>query len=189
MRITHLVATGIMGIMLATSACSQSAGGDGRIRKEDVGTLAGGAGGALLGAQFGKGSGNVAAIAAGTLKGDLAVDDREQRVVAAALDVVSRMELGTALTHENRSARHQLTAEGLDAQVLRIAVAAVSRTAQSFFMSHVLPSLRVDRRDQAESLGRTAVRRRLPVSVKDATQRRSTACRVHKSGHAARAYS
>ena len=44
--------------------------------------------------------------------------------------------------------------------------------------------VRVDRRDQAESLWRMALRRRLPVSVKEATQRRVRRAADLKSNHA-----
>jgi predicted nucleic acid-binding protein len=44
--------------------------------------------------------------------------------------------------------------------------------------------VRVNRREQAESLWRMAVRRRLPVSVKDATQRRVRRAAELKSNHA-----
>lgn len=44
--------------------------------------------------------------------------------------------------------------------------------------------VRVDRREQAESLWRMALRRRLPVSVKEATQRRVRRAAELKSNHA-----
>jgi uncharacterized protein len=44
--------------------------------------------------------------------------------------------------------------------------------------------VRVDRREQAESLWRMALRRRLPVSVKEATQRRVRRAADLKSKHA-----
>jgi predicted nucleic acid-binding protein len=44
--------------------------------------------------------------------------------------------------------------------------------------------VRVNRREQAESLWRMALRRRLPVSVKDATQRRVRRAAELKSSHA-----
>lgn len=44
--------------------------------------------------------------------------------------------------------------------------------------------VRVDRREQAESLWRMALRRRLPVSVKEATQRRVRRAADLKSNHA-----
>jgi predicted nucleic acid-binding protein len=43
--------------------------------------------------------------------------------------------------------------------------------------------VRVDRREQAESLWRMALRRRLPVSVKEATQRRVRRAAELKSNH------
>jgi uncharacterized protein len=44
--------------------------------------------------------------------------------------------------------------------------------------------VQVDRREQAESLWRMALRRRLPVSVKEATQRRVRRAAALKSNHA-----
>jgi predicted nucleic acid-binding protein len=44
--------------------------------------------------------------------------------------------------------------------------------------------VRVDRREQAESLWRMAIRRQLPVSVKEATQRRVRRAAELKSNHA-----
>ena len=68
----HLVAIGCIAAIAATTACSQNGGADGGIRKQDLGTLIGGAGGAAVGSQFGNGNGRVAMIAAGTLLGAFA---------------------------------------------------------------------------------------------------------------------
>lgn len=72
MRFKHLITTGLIISVAAVSACSQNGGRDGGIKKSDIGTLLGGAGGAALGSQFGKGNGRVAMIAAGTLLGAFA---------------------------------------------------------------------------------------------------------------------
>lgn len=72
MQIKHFVTTGMIIAVAAVSACSQNGGADGGIKKSDIGTLLGGAGGAALGSQFGKGNGRVAMIAAGTLLGAFA---------------------------------------------------------------------------------------------------------------------
>src|SRR6187431_3232010 len=50
----------------------------------------------------------------------------EQGVILPAADVQARAEPATALTHENRAARHDVAVETLDSQPLRIAVAAVA---------------------------------------------------------------
>ncbi|NDF12786.1 MAG: glycine zipper 2TM domain-containing protein [Proteobacteria bacterium] len=73
MRIQKFVVAGIMSSLLLTSACAQHGGdfrsGDGVVNKEQVGTLAGAVGGAWIGSNVGKGKGNIAAIAGGTLLG------------------------------------------------------------------------------------------------------------------------
>src|SRR5262245_40136932 len=55
-----------------------------------------------------------------------AVDFGEQRVVAAHADVRSGMTLRPALAHENVAGHHLLPAIALDAEHLRVAVAAVA---------------------------------------------------------------
>ena len=61
------------------------------------------------------------------LKFDLAVDQGEERVIAAAADIKTGVELRAALANDDRSRSHNLPAICLDATVLRIAVSAVSR--------------------------------------------------------------
>src|ERR1700690_4458991 len=55
---------------------------------------------------------------------DDAGDLREQRVVLAETDVFARLELRAALPYDDRSGGNQLSAETLDAQPLRIRIAA-----------------------------------------------------------------
>ena len=62
-----------------------------------------------------------------------AVDLGEERVVLAEPDVQARTEPAPALTHEDRSAGHDVAVEALDAEPLRVAVAPVTGTALSFF--------------------------------------------------------
>lgn len=64
MTIKKIVITGVVGIMLASSAMPSYAN-DGNL----IGTLLGAGGGAAIGSQFGKGNGKVASIAVGTLIG------------------------------------------------------------------------------------------------------------------------
>lgn len=68
----------LIGLLMASmvTACAQQGGGGGFMTREDggvsragVGTLAGGAAGAIAGSNIGKGKGNIAAIAIGTLLG------------------------------------------------------------------------------------------------------------------------
>lgn len=51
---------------------------------------------------------------------------REKREIAAAANILARMELRPALTHENRSRLNQLTVKPLYATALRITVTTVS---------------------------------------------------------------
>ena len=64
-----IAATVAGALVFSTVACSQNAGRDGGITKEQIGTLGGAVGGAWIGSNVGKGKGNIAAIAAGTLLG------------------------------------------------------------------------------------------------------------------------
>src|SRR4029079_7741708 len=79
-----------------------------------------------------------AAAWAAIRKLDDARDFREQRVVFATPHVQARPEAPAALPHEDRSARHEVAVEALDAEPLRVAVAAISRTALSLFVCHDL---------------------------------------------------
>jgi hypothetical protein len=54
----------------------------------------------------------------------------------ADADIDAGFELRAALADENRSATDQLAAEPLHTQSLRVAIPAVSRAADAFFMSH-----------------------------------------------------
>ncbi len=66
---------------------------------------------------------------------DLAVDLREQRVVLAEADVQARLEAAPLLANQDRAAGDQVTVVTLDAEALRVAVAAVARAALTFFVS------------------------------------------------------
>src|SRR3712207_5181439 len=66
----------------------------------------------------------------------LSHDHAEDRVVAAEADVLARMELRAALADDDLARRHELAVKPLDAQHLRVAVAAVLGTADSLLMSH-----------------------------------------------------
>src|SRR5690606_38187416 len=67
---------------------------------------------------------------------DLAVDQREQGVVAAEADARTRVELGAALAHDDVAGSDRLAAVDLDAEVLRVGVAAVAGRTTSLFMCH-----------------------------------------------------
>src|SRR5690554_2674476 len=67
---------------------------------------------------------------------DLAVDEREQRVVATQADARTRVELGAALANDDVAGIDGLAAEDLDAQVLRVGVAAVARGTYAILVCH-----------------------------------------------------
>ena len=60
------------------------------------------------------------------LEDKAAADLRKEGVVLAAADVQARLNACSALPHDDRAARHQLSAEGLKAKPLRVGVASVS---------------------------------------------------------------
>src|SRR5258708_18055166 len=74
------------------------------------------------------------ALAAAVAEFDHAGDFGKQGVVLASSDVVAGLHAGAALAHDDRAPRHQLPAEGLHPQPLRIRIAPVLGTAESFFI-------------------------------------------------------
>src|ERR687890_254157 len=62
---------------------------------------------------------------------------REQRVVAAPADAQARVEVGTALAHDDLAGLHGLTPEALDAEALRVGVAAVAGGRGALLVCHV----------------------------------------------------
>src|SRR5690606_99098 len=67
---------------------------------------------------------------------DGAVDQREERVVAAQADAVARVELRAALADADVAGLDGLAAEDLHTQVLRVGVAAVAGRTACFFVCH-----------------------------------------------------
>jgi surface antigen len=63
----RLIALTLTGILFSLTACETTP--NSKIRKEHIGGIAGAVGGAWLGSNVGKGKGNIAAIATGTLLG------------------------------------------------------------------------------------------------------------------------
>jgi hypothetical protein len=61
---------------------------------------------------------------------------REQRIVFSDADVQTGLEFGSSLADKNGSACDQLSGETLYAEPLRVAIAAITRTADSLFMRH-----------------------------------------------------
>jgi hypothetical protein len=68
------------------------------------------------------------------LEFDDAGGQREEREVASAADVATRVEHGAALPHDDLAGLDGLTAVALDAAELRIGVAAVASRARTFFV-------------------------------------------------------
>src|SRR3546814_5737762 len=66
----------------------------------------------------------------------LAVDEREQGVVAAEADAHARMELGAALANDDVAGFDRLATIDLHAEILRVGVAAVARGTYALFMCH-----------------------------------------------------
>src|ERR1700689_748183 len=78
-----------------------------------------------------------------------AVSLGEQSVIGTDADIYAGTILGAALTDQNIAREHILTAELLDAQSLGMRVAAVARTAASFFVCHII-SLRLLSDDRSD---------------------------------------
>src|SRR5436853_1265490 len=75
---------------------------------------------------------------AASIEADVAVHERENRVVAAEADVFPRLKLRAALPHDNVSGDYHFAAKFFHAKPLTDAVAAVLNAALSFFVSHCL---------------------------------------------------
>ena len=65
---------------------------------------------------------------------DHAVDEREERVVAADTDVVAGMNRGTSLTNENVAGKDELSVAALYSQTLSVGISAVLGRAAALFM-------------------------------------------------------
>src|SRR6476659_6575920 len=70
-------------------------------------------------------------------EGDRTADEREQRVVAAAADAVTGVEVRAALADDDLARADQLAAEALDTQALGVAVATVARRGRALLVCHV----------------------------------------------------
>ncbi len=70
------------------------------------------------------------------IEANAAVNQRENRVIAAEADVFARQKLGAALADDDVAGDDQFAAKFLHAEPLADAVAAVLNAALSFFMSH-----------------------------------------------------
>ncbi len=70
--------------------------------------------------------GDAAAVLTMVLEANLAIDLRVKRVVFPKSDVEAWLEATALLAHQNRTARDEIAVVALDAQPLRVAVAAVA---------------------------------------------------------------
>src|SRR5699024_11112269 len=96
------------------------------------------------------------AVTAHALEMDAAVNQREQRVVAADADALTRMDVGAALANQNVAGQNVLTVAALDAETLGLRVTAVLGRTYAFFVCHcVIPLLAVDRGDFHLGVGLT----------------------------------
>src|SRR5215203_5999390 len=77
-----------------------------------------------------------ALVAADRLKSDNTLDHGVDRVVLADADVAADPELGATLADDDRAGIDVRTVGALHAQPLRLGVAAVTRTTDTFFMGH-----------------------------------------------------
>src|SRR5690606_5405115 len=69
---------------------------------------------------------------------NLALHEREQRVVAAHTDVVAGVHASATLAHDDRAGRNQLAVVALHAEALGVAIAAVLGAGTSFLVCHFL---------------------------------------------------
>ena len=76
------------------------------------------------------------AVTAHALKMNAAVDEREQRVVAADADALTRMDVGAALTDQNVASQNVLAVAALHAEALGLGITAVLGRTYAFFMCH-----------------------------------------------------
>src|SRR5205085_2607709 len=105
----------------------------------------------------------------------MTVDQREQRVVLAESDVLTGEELRAALTHQDVSGTHALTAETLHAEALGVRLAVVPRRGLTFFVSHGA---------LLEGDGGHAHARLDPVDVHDRVHAEYSPEPVHRTGSA-----
>ena len=74
------------------------------------------------------------AVTANALEMNAAINQSVQGVIATDADALTRMDVGAALTNQNVAGQDELTIGALDAQTLRLGVAAVFGRTYAFFM-------------------------------------------------------
>src|SRR5205807_9450179 len=90
----------------------------------------------------GFGDRDAAAVLAHALEDDLAVDQGEEAVVAGLTDAHAGLDMRAALADDDRAHGHDLAAVRLDAQLLRVGVAAVAGGAAALLVRHLRGLLR-----------------------------------------------
>lgn len=65
------------------------------------------------------------AVFAEMLKFHLAVDQGKQRIIGTSADIIARMNVSSALLHQNVSGQYKLTVRALYAETFRLGVTAV----------------------------------------------------------------
>src|SRR3989442_2035026 len=76
--------------------------------------------------------------ASAAIEADVAVDQRENSVIATEADVLAGQKLRAALTNDDIAGHDQLAAESFHTEPFADAVAAILNAALSFFMCHAL---------------------------------------------------
>ena len=77
-------------------------------------------------------------------KPHIAVNRREERIIAPDAYVVSGVDMRAALPNENASRCHVVPGKPLDAEPFTDTITSVAGTAAAFFMSHLLPPYLMD---------------------------------------------
>src|SRR5215831_11003802 len=85
---------------------------------------------------FGCADRDAAAVLADALEHDLAIDQREEAVVARLADAGTGQDVGAALADDDRARGDPLAAERLHAHTLRVGVAAVAGRAAALLVRH-----------------------------------------------------
>lgn len=78
------------------------------------------------------------AVSAHALKLNLAVDEREQRIVRTAADVVAGVDVRAALLDEDVARKNELAVRALRAEALGLGITAVAGGTHSLFMCEQL---------------------------------------------------
>lgn len=79
---------------------------------------------------------NFLALAIDSLELNRAINQCKQSIIVTATDIVTGVEFGSALAHEDIPSFDHLSAVAFDSQAFGVGVATVSGTSRSFLMSH-----------------------------------------------------